>query len=778
MTRKDFPRCDLLFALVLFPLNMVHAADSPPAAPKPAGLATAAVFSDHMVLQRETQVPVWGTAPTGESVSVTFAGQSKSTVASADGRWRVVLDPLQPGHADALVVRAATSITINDVQVGDVWLCAGDAFMSKSVSSVRSARSELASKDWPTVRLFRVNTKAAQEPQSELSGSWTIPDRKSIGDFPALAYLFAKEMQAATGVPVGIVEATDPTPVSIQRGGKVTGSTVEAWISDATLRATPAAASLFEFYQSPLALRAALAEYENALGDWKLKTGKAFGAELRELEKREPDVWYDYVTELRKAGKPAPTDPPRKPTAESLRMAPTHPANLHNGMIAPLAGFAVRGVALSLGMANAPRATQYRKLFPALLQDWRTAWSRDDLPVVFFQQGRATHPNMDPRALAELREAQAAAANTPHTAMVRTIDLEGNGFPEDMRTLAKRLAVSARTLADDRSGTRESSVGSLTTSATGPVIEKVSFHGNKAVVQFRAGTAGLTVRGGGVLKGFALTERPNRWAYAEARVEGDRVIVTQPKLTAPVALRYDWVVEAGHEGNLTDASGLPALPYRSDAWPAFTDTPAAMKPNAVATIQPADLYPVADPSLPRVLLIGDSIMNGYSPFVIGELQGKVNVVRLVAFGMIGGNETTAAAFCAKLKDGDYALIHYNDGLHSLPPRITDEQFGVGLTAMLQHLKTVTPRVIWATTTPAPDRNNTLGPESQNATVITRNEMSKKIAAEFGVPVNDLYSLVIADREKLQGFANLHFTPAGSQLMGQHIAARILEALSQ
>ena len=79
--------------------------------------------------------------------------------------------------------------------------------------------------------------------------------------------------------------------------------------------------------------------------------------------------------------------------------------------------------------------------------------------------------------------------------------------------------------------------------------------------------------------------------------------------------------------------------------------------------------------------------------------------------------------------------------------------------------------------PRPD-NNTLGPESRNATVITRNEMSTKIAAELGMPVKDLYGLVIADREKLQSFANLHFTPAGSQLMGQHIAARILQSLSQ
>ena len=118
---------------------------------------------------------------------------------------------------------------------------------------------------------------------------------------------------------MGIIEATDPTPVSIQRGGKVTGSTVEAWISEATLRATPAASSDLRLLPVSAGAARGACGYENALGDWKLKTGQAFGEELRELEKRDPDVWYDYVTEMRKAGSPWPTDPPRKPTAESLR---------------------------------------------------------------------------------------------------------------------------------------------------------------------------------------------------------------------------------------------------------------------------------------------------------------------------------------------------------------------------------------------------------------------------------------------------------------------------
>ncbi|NBV47268.1 MAG: hypothetical protein EBR86_16935, partial [Planctomycetia bacterium] len=281
---------------------------------------------------------------------------------------------------------------------------------------MRSARAELAAREFPAVRLFRIPTTAAAEPRYDVEGGWTIVDARSVGRFPALAYRFAREMQAATGVPVGIVEATDPTPVGIQRGGRVAGSTVEAWISEATLLATPAAQPIFEYQRSAAELRDATLAYETELGDWKLKAGKAFGAELRELEKREPDVWYDYVAEMRRAGKPAPTDPPRKPTPESLRMATTRAANLHRGMIAPLAGLAVRGVVLSIGTANAPRATQYRTLLPALVRDWRSAWGRDDLPFVHLQMARAVHPNMDPRALAELRDAQAVAAITPGTA--------------------------------------------------------------------------------------------------------------------------------------------------------------------------------------------------------------------------------------------------------------------------------------------------------------------------------------------------------------------------
>ena len=738
---------------------------SPDSASNAADLSVAAPFTDHAILQHGMPVPVWGTANANEPITVTFAGQTRTTISGTDGKWRIVLTPMAAGCRGDLSVKASSRLTIHDIQTGDLWVCAGDATMSRDIDASRPSRSELNAKDLPNVRIFRATSGPSSEPSATISGSWESPDRSSLRTLPALPYLFAKTLHHRTGIPIGIVLLADPEPVSVLRGGKVTGSTLESWISEDALRQIPEAAPILEYHRSKGSLRDALTEYEAALGDWKIRAGKAFGKELRELENREPDVWYDYLAEMRKAGKAAPTDPPRKPTAESLRAAASYPANLHNGLIAPIAGLAMRGVTLNLGTANTPRATQAAALFPALIADWRKAWNRSDLPFALLQQVRTAHPNLDPRAISELREAQSRTTQkVERTALVPTLDITGNITPEDLPTLATRLSDAAQSLA------------SALPAPSGPTIESVHFGPGKSIVRFKDVRPPLAARDGGVIKGFALTERPNRWAYANASIEGDQIIVSHPNIKSPTALRYDWVTESGREGNLTDARGLPALPYHSDDGPPFTGTPQAMRPNAVATIQPTDLYPVVDPSLPRVLLIGDSIMNGYSPFVIEALRGRANIGRLVAFGMIGGNDTSAAAFCEKLKDGDYALIHYNDGLHSLPPRITDAQFGTGLTAMLKHLKTVTPKVIWATTTPAPDGKNTLGPDSPNGTVITRNEMSRSIAATAGVPVNDLYDLVIRERESLQGFANLHFTPEGSKRMGLQIAQLIKEHL--
>ena len=736
----------------------------------------APLFSDHVVLQRNMPVPIWGSAAAGESVRVTLAGQSRTAVADNAGRWRVVLEPLNAGAAGVLVAQGKTAVTVQDVLVGDVWLCGGDAFMAKTVGSTRSARSELASKELPPVRLFRVQTVAAKEPQPEVSGSWTIPDRKSVGEFPALAYLFAKELHAETPVPVGIVEATDASPVSIQRGGKVTGSTVEAWISEATLRATPAAKPIFDFYQSPAALREALAEYENALGDWKLKTGQAFGAELRELEKRDPDVWYDYVTEMRKAGKPAPTDPPRKPTAESLRMATTHAANLHNGMIAPLAGFAVRGVVLSLGLANAPRATQYRTLFPALTAGLahRVEPRRSALRVSPAGPRHASEPG-PARVGRAARGSGRCRKPAPH----------GDGA--DHRLGRKRFSRGCADAGETPGGVRARWLMT--------VAELV---GPSEVCDFRCGAGDRE----GLVRGPPSRRPIPRWrrrAHGSRRRSAEGLRVDRASEPLGICRGADRGRPGDRKSAEAEGSRRAALRLGRRGRPRRQSHRRQRPARAAVSLgRLAGVYrhargdeaqcsrdhsarrPVPRGRPQPAARVAHRRLDHEWLLAVRDQRTQRQGQRRAAGGLRHDRRQRGQrrGVLREAQGRRLRLIHYNDGLHSLPPRITDEQFGVGLTAMLKHLKTVTPRVIWATTTPAPDRNNTLGPESQNATVITRNEMSKQIAADLGVPVNDLYGLVIADREKLQGFANLHFTPEGSKLMGEQIAARILEALGQ
>jgi hypothetical protein len=376
---------------------------------------------------------------------------------------------------------------------------------------------------------------------------------------------------------------------------------------------------------------------------------------------------------------------------------------------------------------------------------------------------------MDPRTWAELREAQALSAHLPKAALAMTLDMPRLGWqllPADMRLPAARLALAARAVAYAEP-----------VEASGPAMAKVTFEGRHAVVEFAHTASQLRPREGEIVKGFALAEKKDRWVYADAKIEGDRVTVSHPKLSAPVAVRYDWVMESGAEGNLVNRDGLPALPFRSDDWPAFTGTPAAMKPGAWAQINRVDLYPVTDPMLPRVLLIGDSIMNGYSPYVVEALRGKAIVnCQVSATSPAGAARAVDAQW--HIDEGGYAVIHYNDGLHSMPPRETDAQFEAGLRDVFAGLKKDCPRLIWATITPAPDSRNTLGPDSWNPSVLSRNAISKRVAAEAGVAVNDLYELVIGRREQLQGFANLHFAPEGSKLMGEQVAAKILAALNK
>ncbi|MFN0125766.1 MAG: sialate O-acetylesterase, partial [Verrucomicrobiales bacterium] len=194
-----------------------------PAAQTPAGLSLASVFSDHMVLQRQIKVPVWGQARPDEMVTVTFNGQSKSAVTGQDGRWMVKLDELEAERkpAELAVSDSMTTIKFTDVLVGEVWLASGQSNMEKPLGPGRHQvpcldwQEEVAAADYPQIRLLDIPVAQAAEPASSANGQWATCSPESIVltpsrgvGFSACAYFFGRKLHIELNIPIGLISAT------------------------------------------------------------------------------------------------------------------------------------------------------------------------------------------------------------------------------------------------------------------------------------------------------------------------------------------------------------------------------------------------------------------------------------------------------------------------------------------------------------------------------------------------------------------------------------------
>ncbi len=263
---------------------------------------------------------------------------------------------------------------------------------------------------------------------------------------------------------------------------------------------------------------------------------------------------------------PRPVDYATQPRSPS-RDNPNSPTVLFSAMIAPLTPFTLRGAIWYQGESNAGAAHQYRTLFPVLIRDWRRAWGRGDFPFLFVQlanyQARADQPGES--SWAELREAQTMTLSQPSTGMAVAIDI---GAADDIHPTNKRdvgLRLARWALADTYG---------KPVSKSGPLFESAQAEGAALRVRFRDG-AGLTTADGRPPRRFALAGADRQWRWAEARIDGDTVLVSSPEVPQPVAVRYAWADNP--EATLRNEEGLPASPFRSDGWPGLT-SPRAVTP--------------------------------------------------------------------------------------------------------------------------------------------------------------------------------------------------------
>jgi sialate O-acetylesterase len=352
-------------------------------------LTLPSVFSDHMVLQRDQRIPVWGYAVADTVIEVALAGQMASTTAASDGNWQVELHPLPAGGPYTLAIQDGTRrIAIRDVLVGDVWICSGQSNMVLPLADVTTgpgdiqraqARAASALLD-ARIRLFRpVSPQSAEEPAFTISdASWSVATPETIRAFSAVGYFFGAYLRQSLGVPIGLMElAANDTPA-------------QAWMP-----------------------RSAFAEPD-------------MEAIYRETERRVPQVWGGSHGSL---------------AAVAERM----PGALYNGMIAPVRGYAATGVIWYQGEANVMDFDpgQYRLLLTGLIESWRAAWHAN-LAFLAVQLPGYFAPGKDWPLLRE--QQREAIAQTGNAGLAVTIDLGSATtiHPLNKQPVGYRLALLAR----------------------------------------------------------------------------------------------------------------------------------------------------------------------------------------------------------------------------------------------------------------------------------------------------------------------------------------------
>lgn len=657
------------------------------------------LFQDHMVLQRDRPVNVWGTASPGEKMTVRFGDQAKQATADDDGNWKFALDPVT-ASADGRDLKiegsGGGSIVIGDVLVGEVWLASGQSNMGITVTGAMNREREVAAADYPKIRFFPVPTRAALEPCKTVEGEWLVVSPKTVPQMSAVAYAFAREVHRKLNVPVGVIVSA------------VGGSAAEIWTPREILAKDPGwNAAMEEIDAATRHNEKLLATFTEALAawrtanqcpeqpaktewanlqldtsDWKPATGrfpigKTAGLssggviwlrkefEVPESKAGKPaSLWIDQldrqILTLFVNGKEIATlglSPPRfyqgglmsvpvpaglvtagrnvlaircttfspdttkmfaaprmrLPVADpatvddqwlvkaetaypavsseavaalpAFRTSQTNHAGFYNGMIHPLLPYTIRGAIWYQGESNIPAADRYQDLLSGMIGEWRARWGQGNFPFYFVQL--ANHYAAPPKpaatdkvnpddTLARLREAQLQVAETvPETGIAVTIDIGGKTIhPENKQDVGDRLARIALA----------KTYGQSDVAYQSPLYDSMTTEGAAIRVKFKDCPGGLMVANksglepaqetpGAPLQQFSIAGDDNTFVLAEAKIEGDTVVVSSPKVPHPVAVRYAWAQNP--EGrNLYGRNGLPAAPFRTDA------IPAPPKPNA------------------------------------------------------------------------------------------------------------------------------------------------------------------------------------------------------
>ncbi len=469
-------------------------------------------FGSHMVLQRRQPIQVWGLASPGAEVEVVLSEERAVTIAGADGRWRAQLGPMEAGGPHSLTLRSeAHEVTLEDVLVGEVWVCAGQSNMRWTLGQSAAAEAALAASSIPELRLLdfvgeaypssRAWTeeelaKCSPERYYRTSG-WAVSSPASARPFSAVAWTFGRDLQARLGVPVGLIH------------NAIGGTCTEAYISPERLRAEPELADGEGWLKDPRA------------PEWPRQRGRENLAR-----------WFA-----------APQGP--------MPGHPFQPGFLHEAAIAPLAGLGLAGAIWYQGESNATLAdmqvaadpARCRTSLTALIDDWRDTFARPGLPFLMVQL-----PGMG-RAWMEYREVQRQVAKLPGVGLAVTLDL---GHPTDVHPRRKR-EVGARLAGLALHGVYDQYL------PRSPAARSAALEGSDCILRISRAEGGLRTRDGEEVRGVEVQGEDGEWSPTSAVVRGSDLVVSSPEKVTPRAVRYAWAPVP--DGNLVGSTGLPLGPF-------------------------------------------------------------------------------------------------------------------------------------------------------------------------------------------------------------------------
>ena len=528
------------------------------------------IFGNHMVLQQDTRITIWGWADAGENIEVLFAGQKVRTTANADGTWQVKLKPVKTKKkGETLTITGKNKLVYSDVLVGDVWVASGQSNMEWGIKVRKEYADDIAHSEDSLLRLFFVPKNTSLQPLSEIeipqgtasperAARWVLCTPEMLAKingqgFSATAYYFARDMRAANGRPLGVIQSA---------WGGTRAEALAHYVAayEKNVKDNPEILATYPQKQK---------EFDIAVREWDQTIGKEWNQAQKE--------WAVAVRAAQADGKPAPAKPeprvPRPPNPRKPDGGNNGPANLFNAMISPLIPLSIKGVIWYQGEFNSGgSAKEYATLFSRMITDWREKWGIGDFPFVYVQlpnfEPVDQEPSVEGNGWCWVREGQLKALNLPNTAMAVTIDV-GDPFdlhPVDKYDVGHRLALAARKLAYG-----EKIVG------MGPLYKKMSVKGNKIILEFSnqgkklmIGTSPYIPEGEQVrpkptkLTGFGIAGADRKFVWADAIIEGNKVIVSSHEVAEPVAVRYGF--SNSPRCNLYNEEGLPASPFRTDHW--------------------------------------------------------------------------------------------------------------------------------------------------------------------------------------------------------------------